>query len=93
MKMLRGESGIALRPVFHLGDQYWELFNPIGSSSRNAVCSRLTLSSAGFNRGTDKTPISRTTKARPFMKHGFSARPFEPGTHSLNECRASLATN
>lgn len=77
LKMLRGESGRALRPVLiPASSAGWPKLS--GSGSRNTVCSPHTYCNADFEDDIGKVFISRTTKARTLMKHGPSARLVEP---------------
>ena len=75
MKMLRGESGIALLPVFHLGVQHREGLTLSDTCPRDTECTQRTRGIAIFTVAASKIPISRTTRARLYMKHGFSAHP------------------
>jgi len=78
MKIVRGESGIALMPVFHLGVQCREGHTLSDSCPRDTGGSPQTRGIANLTVATGKIPISRTTRARLYMKHGFSAHPRLP---------------
>ena len=76
--IVRGESGIALMPVFHLGVQCREGLTLSDSCPRDTGGSPQTRGIANLTVAAGKIPISRTTRARLFMKHGFSAHPRLP---------------
>ncbi len=62
MKIVRGESGIALMPVFHLGVQYWDQLQTSDFCARDNVYFYRTLGIADIIVATGKIPISRTTR-------------------------------
>jgi len=71
--MVRGESGIALMPVFHPGVQCREGHTLSELCPRDNGWFPRSLGIANLTVATGKIAISRTTRARLYMKHGFSA--------------------
>jgi hypothetical protein len=55
MKMLRGESGPALMPVFHPGVQCWTLLKLIGSGCLTPYDFHVLFAARGYESDTGKT--------------------------------------
>jgi len=64
MKMVPGESGIALMPVFHLGVQCWEGLTLSDSCPQDTDGPPQIRGIANLTVATGKIAISRTTRAR-----------------------------
>ncbi|MEF8943464.1 MAG: hypothetical protein V5B78_11815, partial [Desulfohalobiaceae bacterium] len=84
-KMVREESGITLMPEFHLGVQCRGGCTLSDSCPRDTGCSPQTRGIANLTVAAGKIPISRTTRARLFMKHGFSAHPRLPAPDNFTK--------